>query len=106
MDNTPDNWVVLEIDTGNRKVKVLLVGWSGGYTQGDSWKRSSELVSVEKQDNYYIFTTYTGSKYTCHKAAYCVRKNTSSALSRLKESFREHLRILDENTDWEKEINS
>lgn len=68
--HTPDRWVVVEItppapDTPYRK---LFAGWMGGYTYGDSWRLSSNILRVETFDDRYEFHSKTGSIYKCGKS--------------------------------------
>ena len=67
---TPDVWEVISIKgapTGT--MYKVLAGWSGGYCQGDSWKISSPIESMEETDSSYIFHNLSGSTYVCHKTA-------------------------------------
>lgn len=36
---------------------AILSGWSGGYLDGDSWRRSSAIEKVEVTDTGYVVTT-------------------------------------------------
>lgn len=80
---TPDNWVILKIDTDTEPYYKLLVGWSGGYLNGDSWKLNSGIVKIEQSDTHYDFVGESGSSYHCHKDAETVRMNISGILSQL-----------------------
>ena len=64
---TPDKWVVLELPNNIHKV---FASWDGGYLHRESWKLNSGIASVEKKEDYYYFTGYSGSVYKCHKNAY------------------------------------
>lgn len=66
----PDRWVIVRIEhpDGDIVYKVL-GGWSGGYLDGDSWRLSSGLESIEEKGDYYLMHNYSGSTYVCHKEA-------------------------------------
>ena len=65
----PDNWVVLKIKKGKGTFPFykVLAGWSGGYTQGDSWRMNSGVVRVEDSGEHWRFYAYSSSCYICHK---------------------------------------
>lgn len=65
----PDNWVILKIDNEDETIYKVFSTWSGGYTQGNSWKLNSGVVSIEDAGNYWIIKGYSGSTYMCHKNA-------------------------------------
>jgi hypothetical protein len=78
---TPDNWVVVKLKGHYR----LLVGWSGGYTTGGSWRLSSDLATIEDAGDSYTITTLTGSVYSCYKGFYCLRMNNAYIWRQLEE---------------------
>jgi hypothetical protein len=47
----------------------LLSTWLGGYTQGDSWRLSTRIVKEELTPQGFVFTTESGSTYTCNPNA-------------------------------------
>lgn len=65
----PNKWVILELtDSENDKsVYKILAGWTGGYLDGDSWRLSSGLKNIEKENEYYLMYNHSGSIYKCHK---------------------------------------
>ena len=64
----PDKWVVLYHP--EHDVHTILAGWSGGYLDGDSWRRSTALKYVVEHDEYYEVHNESGSVYECNKNAY------------------------------------
>jgi hypothetical protein len=99
---TPDNWIVF---TAGESPPRLLVGWSGGYTQGSSWRISSGISSVEEDEYYFYFTTPSGTRYQCHKEAYCLRMNNSYVWGQLEEQYKDSLVKLDSKTNWKELTN-
>ena len=65
---TPNRWVVLMI--GN--TPTIFGGWGGGYLHGSSWRRSTEVRSVNNTPTHYEFSCASGSTYVCAKDAYGV----------------------------------
>lgn len=96
---TPDNWVVIHIKGDNPHYRVL-AGWSGGYTQGDSWKLNSGITKVIEEDDYYLFIGSSGSTYACHKDAYGLRMNNSHIWHQLQERHGDKVEMMDEDSDW------
>lgn len=74
----PDKWTIVKLPDNNG-YKVL-AQWSGGYTQGDSWKLNSGIVKVttetnmvgDRENRYYLFHGYSKSVYKCNKEMYGV----------------------------------
>lgn len=60
---TPDKWIIVKVPQGAK----VLGSWSGGYLDGDSWRLSSGLESIEEDGDYYLMHNYSGSIYKCHK---------------------------------------
>jgi len=67
----PDGWVIIELDNKDGKKDHFVFGsWSGGYTQGDSWRTNSGIVRVEENDdNQYEIHGHGKSVYYCHKGS-------------------------------------
>jgi hypothetical protein len=83
--HTPDNWVKLKLLLKSGEIsEKLLVGWSGGYLYGDSWRISSQPEKVTKEGDYWVFTTRSGNQYRCHEEAQCMRRNTAHIFEQLK----------------------
>lgn len=68
---TPDKWMLVRI-TGATPHWRIFATWSGGYTQGDSWRLNSGISRVEDKDEYFDFIGYSGSLYRCFKNSYGV----------------------------------
>ena len=102
MNYRPDRWVMLKISNDKETIYKILAGWSGGYLDGDSWKLNSGCTSVEEDGDYYVFSGYSGSTYTCHKNGYGLTGMTSQVYNQMC-SFTEYTtELLDETTDWGK----
>lgn len=82
----PDKWVVIGINTGEEIIYKVLGGWYGGYLDGDSWRMSSGVVSVETNDTHHTLSNYSGSSYVCHKDCYGTSGYTASIYSTYVES--------------------
>lgn len=79
---TPDKWLLVRI-TGTDPHWRIFASWSGGYTQGDSWRLNSGVVRVEDKDEYYDFIGYSGSVYRCFKNSYGITAYGMSVLNDL-----------------------
>ena len=83
---TPDKWVVLELNNGGylsskpEPLYKVFGSWAGGYLDGDRWKANSGIVSLEEDDDYYYFIGYSGSCYKCHKKGYGVMTSYSQSI--------------------------
>ena len=96
---TCDNWVVVFMNDGDPHYR-LLVGTSGGYTTGDSWRMNSGITKVDEDDRYYYFYGSSGSCYKCHKEAYCLRMNNAHVWNALQERHGDKVEMMSEDTDW------
>jgi hypothetical protein len=94
-----DNWVVIKIK-GDDPHYRLLVGTSGGYLDGDSWRMNSGITKVTEDKYYYSFSGSSGSIYQCQKKAYCLRMNNSYVWTALQEKHGDKVEIMDKDTDW------
>lgn len=99
MNNYPDNWVIIKITGDNPHYRVL-AGWSGGYTQGTSWKLNSGITKVEYNKPNYSFYGSSGSCYVCHEDAYGLRNNNAYIWNELKNRHGDRVELLDEETEW------
>jgi hypothetical protein len=98
---TCDNWVVIKMK-GDEPHYRLLVGTSGGYLDGDSWRMNSGIERVERIGDYYAFHGFSGSVYECHVDSYGLRMNNSHIYTQLSEHYSEMITLMDESTEWEK----
>lgn len=65
----PDSWVLVDYsEQAGKPCYSVLAGWRGGYLDGDSWKRSSPIVSWAEYDEEIVCKVESGS-------VYCLRKS-------------------------------
>lgn len=84
---TPDAWVALDISSEETDpIRKILVGWYGGYANGDSWKLSSGVVNTTEYPDRYEFLNASGSLYVCYKGCQRLTGLTGSVL----ENWRKH----------------
>ena len=101
MNYTPDNWVVLKIESESKGlIYKVLAGWSGGYLQGDSWRLNSGISRVEYDHTLVLFHGASGSVYECHKDTYRLTMATSGIYERLKSIEDVSVEIMPEDTNW------
>ena len=96
---TCDNWVVIKMK-GDDPHYRLLVGTSGGYLDGDSWRMNSGITRVEDDGDYYNFYGSSGSCYSCGKESYMLRMNNAGVWARLQELHGDKVEMMPEDTDW------
>jgi hypothetical protein len=96
---TCDNWVVIKMK-GDDPHYRLLVGTSGGYLDGDSWRMNSGITRVEDDGDYYNFYGSSGSCYSCHNESYMLRMNNAHIWTRLQELHGDKVEMMPEDTDW------
>lgn len=80
---TPDNWIVFEKIYDGKPERFVVGGWSGGYLDGDSWRRNSGVESVIQDENFLYFHGYSGSIYKCHKKHNEVRINIAHVMQEI-----------------------
>ena len=97
---TCDNWVVIKLDDGVDPHYRLLVGISGGYMSGSSWRLNSGITKVEEDEHYFYFYGSSGSCYQCRKTSYCLRMNNAYIWSQLQELHGDKVELMPEDTDW------
>jgi hypothetical protein len=66
---TPDNWILVRIESPKYKITKILSGWYGGYLDPDTWRLSSGVTSIEDHGTYYIIHNESGSVYNCRKSS-------------------------------------
>ena len=93
--NTPDNWVILKVTLTDETFYKVLVGWSGGYLDGDAWRMNSGIDKVEEDGDYYLFIGASGSVYKCHKASETLRMNNAYIYQRLIDKHPDKIKIID-----------
>ena len=94
-----DNWVVIKMK-GDDPHYRLLVGTSGGYLTGDSWRLNSGITKVEEDDRSYYFSGSSGSTYHCGKESYALRMNNAYVWARMQELHGEKVELMPDDTDW------
>jgi hypothetical protein len=62
----PDRWVIVRTHNDKKPFCKVLAGWYGGYLDGDSWRMSSPIESIEQNGDFYEISNSSGSKYLCH----------------------------------------
>ena len=98
-EHIPDNWVVLKF-TGYAPHYRVLVGWSGGYITGTSWRMNSGITKVEETKDHYYFYGSSGSRYLCNKDSYMLRMNTAGVWASLQRIHGDEVEMMPEDTDW------
>lgn len=63
--HTPDKWVLFKYQSGE---VAVLSGWSGGYLDGDSWRRSSPIEFASEFDDHWMVATQC-SDYKLRKSS-------------------------------------
>lgn len=97
----PDKWMVIEVIHNNEKFYRVFATWSGSYLEGQSWRMSTKIQSVEENGDYLLFHNESGSVYKCHKEMYGVCGYGASVLSEIIDKAEGHtITVLPEDTDW------
>jgi hypothetical protein len=81
-----DNWVIIRIKDPLNDTTAgwkVLVGWSGGYADGDSWKINSGIKDYADEGDHYLFHGYSGSTYKCVKDKEGIRMNIRDVVEQL-----------------------
>lgn len=98
----PNKWVIIKFDTDEGPAHVVFGSWSGGYLDGDSWRRNSGIVRVEEDGDFLLFHGHTGSVYRVFKDRYGVAGGSNYAVldAMVKASESVNAQVLPEDTDW------
>ena len=91
----PDNWVIIKVTLEDETFYKVLVGWSGGYLDGDSWRMNSGIDKVVEDGDYYSFIGASGSEYKCHKESECMRMNCAHIYQQLVEKHPDKISLID-----------
>lgn len=86
---TPDEWTLIEVDYGKSKGLKVFAVWYGNFSRGSSWKLSSDIVSKVKEDDCFIYTTNSGSKYICRLWDNRVGLYAGSVIKTLQDSYKD-----------------
>jgi hypothetical protein len=89
MEYNPDKWVMLKFATKGQVTYKILASWGGSYLYGQSWKLNSGCAKIEEDEDYYLFSGYSGSVYRCHKHAYGMTGYTMQIYSGFEEQVAE-----------------
>ena len=81
----PDRYVLIE----RNDTYHVLGAWGGSYTCGSSWRLSTPVAEVIREnEDYRVIRTKSGSEYTLnrHEAAYGLAPITSDVFAQFKEA--------------------
>jgi len=94
---TPDNWVIIEVNHEGEQFQKVLSGWSGGYLDGDSWRLSSRIKTIDIKINqdFYTVETESGSAYTLWKSRQGLLMSNSGIYNQLKEKFGDSVEMVE-----------
>lgn len=98
-----DYWVILKFSHKNEIYYKVFATFVGGYLDEDRWKMNSGIVSVEENDDSYLFKGLSGSIYKCDKNSYRTISYTQQVLEHiLANAYKVDAKVelMDENTDW------
>lgn len=92
---TPDAWVVLEINHEGEQFQKILAGWSGSYLYGDSWRMSSPIKEISKDEDYIVAKTESGSAYILRNNYQGLRMSIAGIYNQLKEKFGDEVKVVE-----------
>lgn len=98
MVNTPDNWIVLQVNANRKNEEPLykiLCGWSGGYLDGDCWKMNSGISKIVETNEAYEVHGFSGSLYVCYKDSETIRNNCYHIFEQLTKKYPENVKKID-----------
>lgn len=96
---TADNWVIAKITVNNETIYKLIVGYSGSYLYGSSWRINSGITSVEEDETHFYFHGSSGSVYKSYKDGYGITQAMLEPIQKLQNLVKE-VDILPETTDF------
>lgn len=100
---TPDYWVILKFIVKDKIYYKVFATFVGGYLDGDRWKMNSGIVSVEENDDSYLFKGLSGSIYKCDKNSYRTISYTQQVLEHiLANAYKvdSKVEVMNEDTNW------
>ena len=97
----PDSWVVIKMTNKGETFYKVLGGWSGGYTQGTSWRLNSGIEKADLDDGVYKFYGSSGSIYNCGKHSYGLKMSIAAIWNEMKTRYADQVELLDD-CDWTK----
>lgn len=84
---TPDRWVLVKATKDNETITKVLAGWSGSYLHGDSWRLSSSVDVVTKENGSYRVRGLTSqTHYTLSPDSYGMLAIQAGIFQQLKET--------------------
>ena len=100
MNYTPDQWVIVEVNSKYGKHRKVLGSWYGGYLGSDSYRFSSGITKTIDRGKYYEIKNESGSIYNCYKGAEGMSSLTSGVYTKYKKDLKNKklgtIRIIDE----------
>lgn len=67
----PDTWSLISANSEDKHLGCFIYSeYKGGYLYGDSWIHSSSIEEYEVKEDEVLFTTESGSEYTCSPHAF------------------------------------
>ena len=78
ISENPHAWVILKIPIEGKEYYKIFGSWRGGYSDGDAYKLSSGISSIEDDDTNYYFNGLSGSCYKCPKNGYGIAGSYAS----------------------------
>ena len=86
----PDKWVIVRFKREEEVWHKVLGSWYGGYLDGDSWRLSSGLNSIEEDGDFYLMKNHSGSVYKCHKKMNGMHLTSAGIYENIKEQADEN----------------
>ena len=86
MNYKPHKWVIIKITSnGEQPIYKVIGGWYGrGYLDDDYYRINSGITKIEKEDDHYIFSGYSGSSYICGESNQGFTNLTSNIYNSIK----------------------
>ena len=66
----PDRWFIINMTLDDKTTQHVFSGSYGGYTGTDSWRMSTAIATIVREDKVYKIETVSGTSYECHIGAY------------------------------------
>ena len=98
----PDSWVILKMKGKDQVLYKVLGGWSGGYTQGSSWRLNSGITKAEYDVSNDVWRFYgsSGSVYVVNPDNYGLRMSIAGIFETMIKTYPDQVELLD-NRNWE-----
>lgn len=99
----PNCWVVIRMHHKEEVFYKVLGGWSGSYTQGDSWRLNSGIEKAEYDivQDVWRFYGSSGSVYVCNPEQYKLGMSIYHVWNQMLTNHPDNVQLL-ENQDWTK----